>query len=1084
MDIFDDELIADYIEESREHLANIESDLLAVEEQGENIDLDLVNKVFRAAHSIKGGAGFLSLTTVKDLSHKIENVLSLVRNRELAPTPEIINVLLISFDRLRELINNLQESNDADVSELLVSLSRIITPQLPEVPGQDLPLTENVQIVLPNSLEQITASRFDLIQAGKEGNTVFLVEFDLIHDVHRLWRTPHDLIRAIGCCGSLLESMLPLLDVGTLDDEPVDRIPFYALISCARSSVELAAELKVSPERITVVNVAAGPGVDSPCTPSVLYTALSCPLPAADAASCSSAAISAAGPPVMEKPATPEILQASAPVVQAAPAPVVQKAAAPVVQKAPASTGQKTPASLASGSSVPQQAAAEFGVASVVPANDATLRINVSVLDTLMNLAGEMVLGRNQLLQAIARNDAIAIKAAGYRINTVTSELQEAIMLTRMQPIGTIFTRFTRVVRDMARDLGKEIALAINGKEVELDKTIIEGLSDPLTHLVRNAVDHGIESQEKRRAAGKSATGNIQLNAFHEAGMVLIEIRDDGGGIDPEKVARAAVSKGLLTAEQVRSMTDKEKRFLIMMPGFSTAEQVTDISGRGVGMDVVKNNIEKLNGTIEIESELGRGSLFRIKLPLTLAIIPSLFVEAGAQRFAIPQASVVETIRIDAAKVKERIERVGDADVLLLRGAIIPIIRLAEGLGIAPNLDTPKYPGILPPPADSVQGAQAPLTEPDGSPEERRLAPPSDLNLVIVTTGAMQYGVVVQKLFDSEEIVVKPLGRHLKHIQQYAGATIMGDGKVALILDASGLAAASGIDLLASSLQEKKLLQQTREEAESQALLTFCYGSEQQLAVPLELVARVEKIDRSNLETVGGRRVMQYRGNVMPLLMVNDTSKVSGPDENAELVVIVFEVAGREIGLVANTPVDSAECRASIDSVTLRQTGIMGSVILKKRTVMIVDIFEMVETLHPEWFAERRMARIGYDGVNVLLAEDSDFFRAQVRKFMEDEGYRVIACEDGLAAWETLDRQEEPIHLVVTDIEMPRMNGYELTKRVRADARFLKMPVIAVTSLAGDEDVARGREAGVDNYLVKLDREKLLAAIAGLSLSA
>ena len=1089
MDIFDDELIADYVEESREHLANIESDLLAVEEQGANIDLDLVNKVFRAAHSIKGGAGFLSLNTVKDLSHKIENVLSLVRNRELAPTPEIINVLLISFDRLRELINNLQESNDADVSELLVMLSRIITPEQPDAPGEEAAPAEGVSIALPNSAEQIQASRFDLIQAGKEGNTVFLVEFDLIHDVHRLWRTPQDLIRAIGDCGSLLESLVPLADVGTLDDEPMDRIPFYALISYRHCAEELAAELKVSAERITVVNVAAGPctGSTAPCVPPVLYTALSCPLPAADAVGISRQ-VGAFEPSPLLCDASPVAGAAQGPasVPQIAAAQAVQTAAAPAAPKAVAPAVQKNSASPAIGTGVPQQTAPEVGVASAIPAADATLRINVSVLDTLMNLAGEMVLGRNQLLQAISRNDAIAIKAAGYRINTVTSELQEAIMLTRMQPIGTIFTRFTRVVRDMARDLGKDITLTITGKEVELDKTIIEGLSDPLTHLVRNAVDHGIESPQKRRAAGKPAGGNIQLNAFHEAGMVLIEIRDDGGGIDPEKVANAAVSKGLLTPDQVRQLTDKEKRFLIMMPGFSTAETVTDISGRGVGMDVVKNNIEKLNGQIEIESEMGRGSLFRIKLPLTLAIIPSLFVEAGAQRFAIPQASVVETIRIDAAKVKERIERVGDADVLLLRGAIFPIIRLADGLGIDRTYDDPEDMVLLPPGREEGGAGTGAPVKTGGNHEERRFGAACDLNLVIVTTGAMQYGVVVQKLFDSEEIVVKPLGRHLKHIQEYAGATIMGDGRVALILDASGLAAASGIDLLASSLQEKKLLQSVvREDAENQALLTFCYGADQQLAVPLELVARVEKIAPSDLETVGGRRVMQYRGNVMPLLMVTDTSDVCAPDEGAELVVIVFEVAGREVGLIANTPVDSADCRVKIDSETLRQTGIMGSVILKKRTVMIVDIFEMVETLHPEWFAERRLARLtGAAGVNVLLAEDSDFFRAQVRKFMEDEGYRVVACEDGLAAWETLDRQHENFQLLVTDIEMPRMNGYELTKKVRGDARFRGLPVIAVTSLAGDEDVARGREAGVDNYLVKLDREKLLTAIAGLSLSA
>ncbi len=1033
MDIIDDELISEYIEESREHLAHIESDLLTIEEQGENINADLVNKVFRAAHSIKGGAGFLNLNTIKDLSHKIENVLCLVRNRELVPTPEVVNVMLISFDKLREMINNHQESERTDISALVEALSRVIVPELSSGQSGGNPTERTVQIPLPEGIETIEVSEFDLNQAAKEGNSVILAEFDLIHDVHRLWRTPHDLIRTIDSCGMLLESIVPLSGIGTLDDEPVSKIPFYALISSSRTVQELAETLKIAVDKFTVVIAGASAAMISVQEAGHSVPAVDVPL------SIDVARIDSLLNQVGEMKKEKQSLQAA-------------KGSDTNLIPAPQQSNQPVPLT-----TVPVTSrAVSKAELPAAPASDSTLRINVAVLDILMNLAGEMVLGRNQLLQAISRSDAHAIKAAGQRINTVTSELQEAIMLTRMQPIGTVFNRFTRVVRDMSRDLGKEINLAINGKEVELDKTIIEGLSDPLTHLVRNAVDHGIEFPEKRRSSGKAATGNLQLNAYHEAGQVIIEIIDDGGGIDPEKVAAAAVSKGLITQEQSRQMSDKEKRFLIMMPGFSTAEKVTDISGRGVGMDVVKSNIEKLNGQIEIESELGKGSIFRIKLPLTLAIIPSLFVEADQQRFAIPQANVVETIRIEAAKIRERIERVGDANVLSLRGSIIPIIRLANSLNINHGDTT----------------ATAEWTN-DTS---------RDINMVIVTTGSMQYAVVVQKLFDSEEIVVKPLGRHLKHIREFAGATIMGDGKVALILDTPGLGASSGIDALSAATRDKQLSQAVAvDDAENQALLTFCYGTDQQLAVPLELVARVEKITAADIETVGGRRVMQYRSQIMPLVMVNDTANVNGPDEDGDLVVIVFEVAGREIGLVANTPVDSVESRVAIDNTILTQPGILGSVILKKRTVIIVDIFELVETLHPEWFTERRMIRYEASvGKTVLLAEDSDFFRAQIKKFMTDEGYKVVACEDGQIAWNTLDRQSEQFHLVVTDIEMPNMNGYELTRRIRTDERFQNMPVIAVTSLASEEDVEKGRRAGLTNYLVKLDREKLLEAIAAL----
>ena len=591
---------------------------------------------------------------------------------------------------------------------------------------------------------------------------------------------------------------------------------------------------------------------------------------------------------------------------------------------------------------------------------------------------------------------------------------------------------------------------------MELDKTIIEGLSDPLTHLVRNAVDHGIENPAERRRAGKSGGGTVRLHAYHEAGQVIIEISDDGRGINPDKVSRSALAKGLITAEQLRLMSDKDRRFLIMMPGFSTADQITDISGRGVGMDVVKTNIEKLNGLIDIESEDGRGSLFQIKLPLTLAIIPCLFVETCCRRYAIPQVSVVETIRIGEAQIRDRIQRVGDAEVLLLRGEIIPIIHLKEALGIS---------------AADTEG---------------------DLNLVIVTNGIMQYGMAVQQLHDSEEIVVKPLGRHVRHLKEYAGATIMGDGQVALILDASGLAHSSGIATISGAARSELKYQEPQRElsGENRALLTF-YNGGQQLAVPLELVERVEKISAQAVEYVGGRRVMQYHGQVMPLMEVGDITSAGSLDEERDLVVIVFAFAGREFGLAANTPVDSIDCTTAIDGETLRQQGIVGSVIIQGQTVLIVDIVAAVTSWHPEWFEsepQETMASYsptisrhrGGGAPTILLAEDSDFFREQVRRIIEEQGYTVVACVDGALAWEALNEHAESIRLVVSDIEMPNLDGLELTRKIRGESRFRELPVITLSSLAGEENVAQGNDAGVTRYLVKLDRDELVEAIAEL----
>ncbi len=719
-----------------------------------------------------------------------------------------------------------------------------------------------------------------------------------------------------------------------------------------------------------------------------------------------------------------------------------------------------------------------------------------------MNLAGELVLSRNQLVDAITRSDQRVVKASGQRISLVTSELQEAIMLTRMQPIGNVFNKFHRVVRDMSRDLGKQVRLDITGSEVEMDKTIIEGLSDPLTHLVRNAVDHGIESPETRSKAGKSLPGVITLAAYHEAGQVNIEIRDDGKGIDPKVIASSAVAKGLVSAEQMKSMSEKEMMSLMFLPGVSTAEKVTDISGRGVGMDVVKTNLNQLGGQVDITSEVGKGSAFRIKLPLTLAIIPCLLASVDKERFAIPQVNVRELIRIPAAQVKERIELVGDAEVLVLRGRLIPIIDLAGVLGIPAGLidrgdgreirdrrrriadrrsnassSFADGPDAL---AESEAEQSVPQGEERRSDEERRYHAASDLNVIIVSTGTIEYGLVVGELHDSVEIVVKPMGRHLKSLREYVGATIMGDGRVALILDVAGLAQISALTSLSSTARATELAGEAEKEKyeDSHSFLTFWGGEKEQCAVPLDLVARVEQVKASDIAVLGGKRVMQYKDRIMPLFTLKDAAEVSELPENRDAVAVVFQVADREVGLLACPPVDAMEVSLAIDGSSVRQPGIIGTSVVKGQPLLIVDVFELVGAVYPEWQTDKQKAHANEgDGPAILLAEDSDFFRQQVKRYIEDDGYRVIAGEDGAAAWTLLEKHASEVRLVVTDIEMPRLDGYGLARKIKGDERFSHLPIIALTSLAGDEDVAKGRAAGIDEYQIKLDKDKLLEGI-------
>jgi len=733
---------------------------------------------------------------------------------------------------------------------------------------------------------------------------------------------------------------------------------------------------------------------------------------------------------------------------------------------------------------------------------DTSLRVQVQLLEALMNLAGELVLSRNQLLEALGIGETRAVQASAQRINLVTSELQEAIMQTRMQSIGNIFNKFPRVVRDLAKSLGKEVRLDLSGKEVEMDKTIIEGLSDPLTHMVRNSVDHGIETPDVRKAQGKDPVGQVQLSAYHEAGQVVIEISDDGKGIDVDRIAAGAVSRGLMTQEQVRAMSKRELLSLIFLPGMSTAEKVTDVSGRGVGMDVVKTNLDRLGGTVEIETAVGGGSKFRIRLPLTLAIIPCLLVSCENQRFAIPQVGVQELIRIPVADIQKRIETVGEAQVLLLRDTLVPIVHLAEVLGIERTYYDPKDGLRKPDRRENLadrrsrkQGLFESAEIPSDSEQEtsenrlgsdRRYRADSDLNIVIVSAGPITYGLVVERLHETVEIVVKPLGKHLKSLKEYAGATIMGDGRVALILDVGGLASIASLNSVGGSTRAQELHDARSAEslADTQTLLLFRNSAEEPASVPLNLVKRIERIEAAQVQTLAGQRIMQYGGVNLPLFTLGDVANVASFDLSGELVVLISQVSNREVGVLAQGPLDVVEAALIQEQTHLRQDGILGSIIINGVSTILVDIFELVECAKPDWAAERKdqspTKTTDAGLITILLAEDSEFFRNQVTRFLEGDGYKVLPTEDGEFAWECLLKNADQVNLVVTDIEMPRLNGLELTRRIRSESRFSQLPIVGLTSLAADEDIVRGKTAGINEYLIKLDKENLLKSIGRL----
>ncbi len=409
-------------------------------------------------------------------------------------------------------------------------------------------------------------------------------------------------------------------------------------------------------------------------------------------------------------------------------------------------------------SPLPAPASTSTPTSEALEVNDNAIRVHVGLLDRLMNLVGELVLARNQVIQYTVSQDFATLLSTSQRLNLITSELQEGIMKTRMQPINTVWNKFPRVVRDLSKACGKDVVLEMEGKETELDRTLIESIKDPLTHLVRNSVDHGIESPERRKSAGKPSQGKIVLRAYHEGGKVNIEIKDDGGGLDVEKLKAKALQKKLISAEQAAGMSDRELFNLIYLPGFSTAEKVTNVSGRGVGMDVVKTNIERIGGSIDIQSQMGTGTTIRIKIPLTLAIIPALIVTSGGERFAIPQVNLLELVRLDGEEAMKSIEQIKDKRLYRLRGQLLQLVYLNQELRL-----------------DSVDRSQTKC-----------------LTIVVLQSDERAFGLVVDDVSDTGEIVVKPMGKQLKGLPAFAGATIMGDGRVALILDVFGLAQRAG----------------------------------------------------------------------------------------------------------------------------------------------------------------------------------------------------------------------------------------------------------------------------------------------------
>jgi two-component system, chemotaxis family, sensor kinase CheA len=665
-----------------------------------------------------------------------------------------------------------------------------------------------------------------------------------------------------------------------------------------------------------------------------------------------------------------------------------------------------------------------------------SIRVTVDTLEHLMTMVSELVLTRNQLLEIVRRHEDSEFKTPLQRLSNVTAELQEGVMKTRMQPIGNAWQKFPRIVRDLSHELGKQIDLEMQGAETELDRQVLDLIKDPLTHMVRNSADHGLESPEQRRAAGKLEHGRIRLSAYHEGGHIIIQIADDGRGLDTERIKAKAIAQGLASEADIEKLTEAKIHRFIFAPGFSTAAKVTSVSGRGVGMDVVRNNIDQIGGTIDVKSVAGVGLSFTIKIPLTLAIVAALIVEAGGDRFAIPQIAVVELVRARAGS-EHRLERIKDTAVLRLRDKLLPLARLSQLLGTEPQ------------PGDVESGF-----------------------IVVTQVGDQSFGIVVDSVFHTEEIVVKPMSSKLRHIAMFSGNTILGDGAVIMIIDPNGVAQSFGSTVTSQmTAAEAAATPHAASDEQTTSLLVFRAGSTQAKAVPLALITRLEEVDAHKIELSNGRHMVQYRGQLMPLVSMNESVRVKG--EGAQ-PLLVFSDGSRSMALVVDEIVDIVEERLDIQ-VGSDNSGVLGSAIIKGQATEIIDVGYFLPLAFEDWF--RRKERPAQAKVrSVLLIDDSPFFLNMLTPVLQAAGYQVTAVGSASEALAML-KDGRAFDVAITDIEMPDMDGFQFAENLRADPRTAELPVIALSSVVSAEAIERGRQVGFHDYVAKFDRQGLIAAL-------
>lgn len=982
----DPEMLQMFLEESQEHLSGLEPDLLELEKTKDNPEQELINRIFRAVHSLKGSAGFFGFDTITKISHAMENLLSMVRDGKLKPTSEMITTLLDGTDKLVMMINDVDNSDTIDIEEDLKKINILMTGK--PIGGDTVQVKPKEEDSLSEKLvKQFQIDPMDLKKVISHGHFLYAVKAFTHKDMKDRGRTPMDYIKNIQKLGSLIASYSDISTINGLDNFNTKDIAFVFLFSSVLEPDLIALGLEVPEEQVTLLELS-------------------------------------------------EINDS--------------KKTEPIKEKAPAESKEKEePKEKTKEVKIPEPKPAKEKKKVVHSENTTkeTLRVHVSLLNDLMTLAGEMVLARNQLLRMTEgiEKDIPGLPAVLQDINMTTTLLQGKIMDTRMQPISAIFNKFPRVIRDMSKLLNKKIHLEITGNDVDLDKSIIENLSDPLTHLVRNSGDHGIEMPEERKKAGKNETGTVWLKAYHEGGKVNIDVIDDGRGLDPKKLVAKAIEKGIITEQDVKHMSKKDIYALIFKPGFSTAEKVSDISGRGVGMDVVRTNIEKLGGSVSIDSELGQGTTINLKLPLTLAIIPSLIINVQNMHFAVPQIALKELVRLRQGDEGKQIEYVNNSPVLRLRNKLLPIVYLEEVLKL-PKVDKKD----------------------------------KSTRILVLQQDENEFGLVVDEIFDSEEIVVKSIPRFFSESRCYSGSTIMGDGSVALILDITGIAIQSNLKFIDEKLNgsgNNNIDEEDESSNELQNLLLFENAPQELFALNLDLIKRIEKLPISGIDKVGEKEYIIHEGKSLLVVRLEHFLPVkTAPESEDDIYVIIPKLLENPIGIIAHKIIDAVEVDAKIDTENITAKGMIGSALINKEIVLFPDIYEIVEMADPE--KSHKFKSSENNKFKILLVEDTPFFRTLEKQYITSAGYSVDTAVDGFAGLKKAS--ENKYDLFIVDIIMPRMDGMEFVRSIKRDPRLNNIPTMALTTLTNKETMEKAFEAGFDEYEVKVHKDKLLRKIKDL----